>query len=105
MVFFILRHWIAFFVPTFYRRIQVKNLKYARVKKPVIIAMNHPNAFTDPVLFQLQTLPQKLHFLARGDAFKPGFVTWLFSAIGIVPIFRIQDGGKEGLLKNEDAYR
>ena len=105
MVFTILRHWIAFFISAFYRRFQTRNIHHALAEGPVIIAMNHPNAFTDPVLFQLQALPHRLNFLARGDAFKPGFVTWFLQSIGIVPIFRIQDGGKEGLKKNEDAYR
>ncbi|MDI1354353.1 MAG: 1-acyl-sn-glycerol-3-phosphate acyltransferase [bacterium] len=76
-----------------------------KVKGPVIIAMNHPNAFTDPILITSLTHPMKLKFMARGDVFKPGLITSLLESIGIVPIFRIQDGGKEGLKKNEDAYR
>jgi len=43
--------------------------------------------------------------MARGDAFKPWLVGWLLEQIGIVPIYRIQDGGLAGLKKNEDAYR
>ncbi|MCW3075792.1 MAG: hypothetical protein JWO32_401, partial [Bacteroidetes bacterium] len=69
------------------------------------IVMNHPNAFTDPVLFTYVTYPARVQYLARGDAFKPGLISWLLQQIGIVPIFRIQDGGKEGLKKNEAAYR
>lgn len=76
-----------------------------QVKGPVIIAMNHPNAFTDPVALSMACYPPRLYYLARGDAFKPGLISWFLGHIGIVPIFRIQDGGKEGLKKNEDAYR
>jgi 1-acyl-sn-glycerol-3-phosphate acyltransferase len=75
------------------------------VKAPVIIAMNHPNAFMDPVAFTAVCFPPRLKYMARGDAFKPGPITWLLEQIGIVPIFRIQDGGREGLKKNDDAYR
>ncbi|MBK9285148.1 MAG: 1-acyl-sn-glycerol-3-phosphate acyltransferase [Sphingobacteriaceae bacterium] len=74
-------------------------------KGPVIVAMNHPNAFTDPVAVIFNIYPTRLYYLARGDAFKAGLVTRLLESLGIVPIFRIQDGGKEGLKKNEDAYR
>lgn len=43
--------------------------------------------------------------MARGDAFKPGLASFLLSRIGIIPIFRLRDGGKEGLQKNDEAYR
>jgi len=105
MVFQVLKYWISFFVPAFYKKIQVRNMHLLRQHGPVIIAMNHPNAFTDPILITLEALPQRVNYMARGDAFKPGFIAWALQSIGIVPIFRIQDGGKEGLKKNEDAYR
>jgi 1-acyl-sn-glycerol-3-phosphate acyltransferase len=105
MIWQILRVWISFILPGFYRRLQIKNAHSAKVKGPVIIAMNHPNSFTDPILFSMLVHPVRPKFLARGDAFKPGLATWFLEQIGIIPIFRIQDGGKEGLKKNEDAYR
>lgn len=105
MIWHILRYWISFVLPVFYKRIQGKNIQNIQTKGPVIIAMNHPNAFTDPILISQISYPVKLRYLARGDAFKPGFAAWFLSRIGIVPIFRIQDGGKEGLKKNDEAYR
>ena len=105
MIWHILRYWISFILPVFYKRIQGKNIKNIQVKGPVIIAMNHPNAFTDPILITHLSFPVKVNYLARGDAFKPGFAAWFLTRIGVVPIFRIQDGGKEGLKKNDDAYR
>ncbi len=105
MIKLIIKIWISFLVPTFYKRIQAKNIKNITVKGPVIIAMNHPNAFTDPTLINFLTHPTNLKYLARGDAFKPGIVSWLLEQIGIVPIFRIQDGGKEGLKKNDETYK
>ena len=75
------------------------------VKGPVIIAMNHPNAFTDPIVLSYLTFPLRLKYLARGDVFKPGFVSTMLEIIGIVPIFRIQDAGKEGLKKNDESYQ
>jgi glycerol-3-phosphate O-acyltransferase / dihydroxyacetone phosphate acyltransferase len=43
--------------------------------------------------------------MARGDAFKPGIANFLLSQLGVVPIFRMRDGGREGLLKNDESYR
>lgn len=104
MVWHLLKYWNVFILAAFYKRIQIKNLKNLQVKGPVIIAMNHPNAFTDPIGLTYVTYPLRLKYLARGDAFKPGLLAWLLEQIGIVPIYRIQDGGLEGLKKNEKAY-
>lgn len=105
MVLIILGIWVSFIVPVFYKRIQAKNIKNVLTKEPIIIAMNHPNAFTDPTVINFLTYPTRLKYLARGDAFKPGVVSWLLEKIGIVPIFRIQDAGKEGLKKNDESYK
>ena len=105
MVWNTLRYLISFFLPVFYKRTQIINLKNIEVKGPVIIAMNHPNAFTDPFYLSYLCYPLKISFLARGDAFKPGFIAYFLEKIRVVPIFRIQDGGKEGLKKNDEAYR
>lgn len=97
---------LSFSIPIFYKKIQGKNIHYLLTKKPVIIAMNHPNAFTDPIAINLLTRPkQGLKYLARGDAFKPGIASFFLEQFGIVPIFRIQDGGKEGLKKNDESYK
>ncbi len=104
MIWHILRYWISFVLPVFYKRIQGRNIKNIKVKGPVIIAMNHPNAFTDPILITHLSYPIKVKYLSRGDAFKPGFAAWFLSRLGIIPIFRIQDGGREGLKKNDEAY-
>ncbi|MBS1652042.1 MAG: 1-acyl-sn-glycerol-3-phosphate acyltransferase [Bacteroidetes bacterium] len=100
----ILSVWVTFVVPVFYKKIRGRNIKYITGKNPVIIAMNHPNAFMDPTLINMLTFPENLKYLARGDSFKPGIISWLLEQIGIVPIYRIQDGGKEGLKKNEETY-
>ncbi len=105
MIWNTLRYLIAFFLPVFYKRIQAKNIDKLNVKGPVIIAMNHPNAFTDPIYITYLSYPLRVNYLARGDAFKPGLISYLLEKIGIVPIFRIQDGGKEGLKKNDETYQ
>src|SRR5687768_1204651 len=105
MIFHILKYWASALIPSFYKRMQVRNLGPLREKHPVIIAMNHPNAFTDPMVFAYLAYPVRLHYLARGDAFKNRLVASILGSIGIVPIFRLRDAGKEGLKKNEEPYR
>lgn len=105
MIWHILRYGISFLIPTFYRSVQAKNMHRLHKKGPAIIAMNHPNAFTDPIAFTYVGYPLRTWYMARGDAFKPGLIAAILENIGIVPIFRIQDGGREGLKKNDEAYR
>lgn len=104
MLWHILKYYLGFVIAAYFKSSQIKNAKYLKVKGPVIIAMNHPNAFMDPVAFSALIYPPKVHYLARGDAFKKGIVTTLLESLGIIPIFRIQDGGKEGLKKNDESY-
>lgn len=104
MFWHIIKYYMCFIIATYFRRSQIKNAKYVQVKGPVIIAMNHPNAFMDPISFTVHSFPPRVYYLARGDAFKKGIVTVLLESLGIIPIFRIQDGGKEGLKKNDETY-
>ena len=93
MIWHLLKFWTSFLLPVFYKRIQVKNMENLKLHGPAIIVMNHPNAFIDPVAISMTCYPPQLKYLARGDVFKPGLASWFFEKLGIVPIFRIQDGG------------
>lgn len=105
MIYHVLASLVAFVFPSFYRRVQIRNATALKTPAPAIIAINHPNAFADPVGLCFIMYPQRFWFLARGDVFKPGLVSWFFDRIGIIPIFRLMDGGKEGLSKNDATYR
>jgi hypothetical protein len=96
---------MSFGMDTFYKRLAIKNRQHVVVKGPVILAINHPNAFMDPAMFSYVAYPPKFYFLARGDVFKPGISSFVFEGLGIAPIFRMQDGGREGLKKNDETYR
>lgn len=104
MLWHILKYYLGFVIAVYFKRSQIKNAKYLKVKGPVIIAMNHPNAFMDPVAFSALIYPPKVQYLARGDAFKKGIAKTILESLGVIPIFRIQDGGKEGLKKNDESY-
>lgn len=104
MLWHIFKYYLCFVIAIYFKRSKIKNAKSINVKGPVIIAMNHPNAFMDPIAFTTLVFPPRVRYLARGDAFKKGIVTTLLESFGIIPIFRIQDGGKEGLKKNDETY-
>src|SRR5688572_22249965 len=105
MIWHITRYLVTFALPSFYKKIEARNVKQIQVKGPVIIAMNHPNAFMDPVCITWVSYPTRVHYMARGDAFKPGIASFLLGQLGIVPIFRMRDAGREGLQKNDESYR
>ncbi|MBC7694408.1 MAG: 1-acyl-sn-glycerol-3-phosphate acyltransferase [Burkholderiales bacterium] len=104
MLWHLLKYYLGFVIAVYFKRSQIKNARFLKVKGPVIIAMNHPNAFMDPVAFSALIYPPKVQYLARGDAFKKGIVKTILQSIGVIPIYRLQDGGKEGLKKNDETY-
>jgi glycerol-3-phosphate O-acyltransferase / dihydroxyacetone phosphate acyltransferase len=104
MLWHILKYYMGFVLAAYFKRMQIKNLHHLQVKGPIILAVNHPNGFMDPVALSTLAYPPKLLYLARGDAFKKGMVSRILESLGIIPIFRIQDGGKEGLKKNDETY-
>lgn len=105
MIWHLIRYLLSFSIPAYYKKIEAKNVGFLNHKGPIIIAMNHPNSFMDPICITWVTYPIHVRYLARGDAFKPGLAAYLLDQIGIVPIFRMRDGGKEGLEKNNESYR
>ncbi len=105
MIWHLLKYLLSFSIPAFYRKIQIKNVQYLKNNKPAIIISNHPNAFMDPIAFSYMVYPPRVRYMARGDAFRPGLISKLLQSIGIVPIYRMQDAGAEGVKKNTESYR
>lgn len=104
MLWHLFKYYMCFVIAAFFKKTQVKNAHHLKAKGPVIIAMNHPNAFMDPIAFTTLAYPPRVFYLARGDAFKKGIISKILESFGIIPIFRMQDAGKEGLKKNNETY-
>ncbi len=68
--------------------------------KPVILAVNHPTAFLDPVLLGVY-LKRPTHFIVRGDIFKGKLILAALAGLKMLPIFRFRDGYAN--LKNNQA--
>ncbi|GIV28270.1 MAG: hypothetical protein KatS3mg027_2084 [Bacteroidia bacterium] len=105
MIWHLLKYLLSFSIPAFFRKIQIKNVHYLKNNYPSIIISNHPNAFMDPISFSYMVYPPRVRYMARGDAFKPGLVSHILQSIGIIPIYRMQDAGAEGVKKNSESYR
>lgn len=74
----------------YYKKIFVHGQQNIPKDKPVILAVNHPSAFTEPCIVATH-LDRELHFLIRGDIINPK-VKWFFDGTHQVPIYRFRDG-------------
>jgi len=106
MFWYFLRNKLYFFFRTFFKRLQVKNADRIRVPNPMLVTMNHPNSFMDTIAISAALFYPRTYYMARGDAFKPGLITFILKAIGIVPIYRLRDGGgHSSVKKNLDSFK
>ena len=77
-------------------RTYFKKLKYQGNEKipknaGIIYAVNHQNAFLDPIIIAGQT-NNPINFLARADIFKNKIADKLLRGCYMLPIFRQRDG-------------
>jgi glycerol-3-phosphate O-acyltransferase/dihydroxyacetone phosphate acyltransferase len=106
MFWYFLRNKLYFFFRIFFKRLHVKNADRIRVPNPMLVTMNHPNSFMDTIAISAALFYPRTYYMARGDAFKPGLITAILKAIGIVPIYRLRDGGgHSSVKKNLDSFK
>jgi len=106
MFWYFLRNNLYFFFRTFFKRLKVKNADRIRVSNPMLVTMNHPNSFMDTIAISAALFYPRTYYMARGDAFKKGIITSILKAIGIVPIYRLRDGGgHSSIKKNLDSFK
>lgn len=86
----------------YYSKITVLNIEKVPTNAPLLIAINHSNAFWDGVMVGLHT-KQAVWFLARGDVFNKPWAAKILNAIGIAPIYRMQEG-IENIEKNKEVF-
>lgn len=89
-------------VRTFYKKYEVQGLENIPKNAGVLFAINHQNAFMDPVVLSCQ-LNQNAYYLARADIFKNKLASKILKSIYILPIFRQRDGVNT-IVKNEGTF-
>jgi len=70
--------------------------------RPVLFCSNHPNAFMDALMLG-SAMNRRTWFLARSDVFRKKWLAKFLSFLGIVPIYRLQEGA-ENLAKNDETF-
>ena len=100
MLYYILRLWVSWYARYFYGKTYFTGMDKIPADKPVILACNHPTAFTEPAYIGGSTLKAR-NFMLRGDMFNDSKLTAAFlRSIKCIPIYRAQDG-MANLKKNE----
>ena len=89
-------------IKTFYKKYEVEGLENIPKDAGILFAINHQNAFMDPVVFSYQ-LNKNAFFLARADIFKNKLASKILTSIYILPIFRQRDGVNT-IVKNEATF-
>ncbi|MFN3918184.1 MAG: 1-acyl-sn-glycerol-3-phosphate acyltransferase [Flavobacteriales bacterium] len=87
--------WVNFWVLGglygYFKKIEITGKENIPQKTPVLLALNHQNAFLDAIavaaLFDSQP-----HFLVRADVFKSPIAKSFFASIRMMPIYRERDG-------------
>jgi len=105
MLWYFLRNTLYHCFRIYFKRHTIRGAEHIRQKGPMFIAMNHPNAFMDPISFATFLFYPRTYYMARGDAFKKGLATTVLQSLGIVPIYRLRDGGYESVKKNLDSFK
>jgi glycerol-3-phosphate O-acyltransferase / dihydroxyacetone phosphate acyltransferase len=88
----------------FFQKIYFANENRIPRDKPVILAINHPTGFMEPIIMAV-LLKKPLHFLVRGDFFSKKIYGALLRALHMIPIFRMRDNtGFSGVKSNFSTF-
>lgn len=103
MLYAFLKPVVSLSLRLFFCRVKCDGLSNTDTGGPVLFLANHAAAFMDAFLIAC-CLRRKLHFFARGDAFKNGFAERLLGSLGIMPVYR-QSEGLDKLHLNGHSHR
>ncbi|MES2374746.1 MAG: 1-acyl-sn-glycerol-3-phosphate acyltransferase [Bacteroidota bacterium] len=87
----------------FCARMVIKGRSAQAIQGPVLITANHPNSFLDAIIIG-SLFDRRVHFLARGDAFRKPWHNRLLRLLNMIPIYRLSEG-KENLSLNDSSFK
>jgi 1-acyl-sn-glycerol-3-phosphate acyltransferase len=102
--------WIAgIALQWFYRDIEVVGIQRLRHDRPLLLAVNHPNALVDALVVGT-IAPWPIVLTAKATLFEHPVLRPLFRAVGIVPLRRARDegqpaGAQPDATRNAEAFR
>lgn len=77
-------------VRVFFRSITIRNKEMIPDKGPLMVLVNHPSTFMDPIVVATM-LNRKVFFLGKGVLFKSKIAKWLLPKFNVIPIYRQKD--------------
>lgn len=86
-----LKYYVPIGFRVYYRRFQIQHKERVPKTDPVIFAINHQNAFIDPMVIAV-TSPRRPWFLTRASIFKSAIARFWLGSLKMLPIYRIRDG-------------
>ncbi len=98
----VLKIWARVALPFFAKEIRITGREQLAQKGPLVLAVNHPNSFLDAILLGV-FMHHPVHYLARGDVFRIGWVRAVLTRINMLPVYRIRDG-KDMLGLNDQTF-
>ena len=89
-------------VRVFFRSITIRNKELIPSDGPLMILVNHPSTFMDPIVVATM-LDRKVFFLAKGVLFKNTFAKWLLPKFNVIPVYRQKDDPSL-MSKNKEVF-
>jgi len=90
MLYSILKIVMQITVRTFFRSVTVHNKELIPDKGPLMVLVNHPSTFMDPIVVATM-LNRKVFSLGKGDIFKSKIAKWFLPKLRVIPIYRQKD--------------
>lgn len=104
MVYQILKALLRLCLWAFYKELKVNGREKIPTKGPLILAVNHPNSFMDPLIVARYTR-QRVGFLANSRIFKHPLAAKVLGYLHVIPIFRKQDLKPGEVANNASSFR
>jgi len=102
LAYFLLEPFLHLAFRAFFRQVHVNNHRAVLAGKPVLLAVNHPTAFIDPLLLCMYLAPP-IYNMTRGDIFRKPFFRKLMESANMFPVFRRRDG-YAGRDRNDEVF-
>lgn len=91
-------------ISVYLKKIFYSNEDRLPMDRPMLIVSNHPTAFLEPVVYS-GLLKKPIHSLVRGDFFQDKLARTGLESLNMIEIYRMQDGGREGVRKNAQTFQ
>lgn len=89
-------------VRIFFSSFKIKGKENIPTSGPLFVVANHPSTFMDPIIMAV-AMKRKVHFIAKGSAFKSRFAKWILPKFNMIPIYR-KDFEPGEMHKNEETF-